>query len=89
MFESLFKGFIGELKTKATQKLILDPQKYHTFDNVIIQRNQQTTQIDHVIVSTHGIFVIETKQRGGWIFGNEYDSKWTQTFLGNDLPPKK
>ena len=28
-----------------------------------------TTQIDHILVSKYGIFVIETKNRKGWIFG--------------------
>lgn len=29
-----------------------------------------TTQIDHILVITKGIFVIETKHYKGWIFGN-------------------
>lgn len=38
-----------------------------------------TTQIDHVVVSRYGIFVIETKTYSGWIFGDEKSSQWTQT----------
>ncbi|MBA6264293.1 nuclease-related domain-containing protein [Colwellia sp. Bg11-12] len=38
-----------------------------------------TTQIDHIIVSPFGVFVIETKNMKGWIFGNEKQAKWTQT----------
>ena len=34
-----------------------------------------TTQIDHVIVSRYGIFVIETKHMKGWIFGSKSDRK--------------
>ena len=40
-----------------------------------------TTQIDHIIVSIYGVFVIETKNMGGWIFGNPNHAKWTQTFV--------
>ncbi|HBD7058694.1 TPA: nuclease-related domain-containing protein, partial [Legionella pneumophila] len=38
-----------------------------------------TTQIDHVLVSTKGIFVIETKHYKGWIFANPKSKAWTQT----------
>lgn len=38
----------------------------------------RTSQIDHVVVSNYGIFVIETKNYNGWILGNEYDDYWTQ-----------
>ena len=39
-----------------------------------------TSQIDHVVVSQYGIFVIETKSYSGWIFGAVYDESWTQSF---------
>ena len=39
----------------------------------------QTTQIDHIILSPYGIFVIETKNYKGWIFGNAKQKQWTQT----------
>ena len=32
-----------------------------------------TTQIDHIFVSHYGVFVVETKNTSGWIFGNERD----------------
>ncbi len=69
MFEALFKGWIGELKTRATQKLFLDSKQYHIFNNVFIQGKGRATQIDHIVVSKYGVFVIETKERNGWIFG--------------------
>lgn len=39
-----------------------------------------TTQIDQVVVSRFGIFVIETKNFGGWIFGSKDQRSWTQVF---------
>jgi len=80
MFEPLVKGWIGELKTKATQKLLLDSKQYHSFNNVLLQGEKGTTQIDHIIVSKYGVFVVETKERSGWIFGSETDREWTQVF---------
>lgn len=85
MFEPLFKGWIGELKTKATQKLFLDPKQYRTFNSVFIEGKKGTTQIDHIIVSKYGIFVVETKDRSGWIFGSATDSQWTQNIFGNKV----
>lgn len=38
-----------------------------------------STQIDHVILSPYGIFVLETKDYQGWIFGLEYDKTWRQS----------
>lgn len=37
-----------------------------------------TTQIDHVVVSRFGIFVIETKNMKGWIYGSADQAQWTQ-----------
>jgi len=39
-----------------------------------------TSQIDHVVLSPYGIFVIETKNMRGWIAGKEASYQWTQTF---------
>jgi hypothetical protein len=41
-----------------------------------------TTQIDHIVVSVYGIFVIETKNYKGWITGNEYADQWTKNMYG-------
>jgi hypothetical protein len=38
----------------------------------------KTTQIDHVVVSEYGVFVIETKNYTGWIVGDEKSDYWTQ-----------
>jgi hypothetical protein len=37
-----------------------------------------TTQIDHIFLSPYGIFVLETKNMSGWIFGSERQAQWTQ-----------
>ncbi len=54
-------------------------QKYQSFDNIILKTPDGTTQIDKIIVSPHGIFVIEEKDINGWIFGGEKQKKWTQS----------
>lgn len=62
--EALSKGWAGELKTKFINGLFLDEQ-YRRFNNVIIQTDNGSTQIDHVIVSKYGLFAVETKDKKG------------------------
>lgn len=78
LFPSL-KGYVGELKTRTMNSLLLNGD-YHRFNNVIINTEGISTQIDHIIVSRYGIFVIETKDKSGWIYGSEKGNEWTQTF---------
>lgn len=78
------RGKIGE--NKVSEVLETLPQKYHIINNVIIpdqkdiSNKDYTTQIDHLIVSPFGIFVIETKNYSGWIFGAENTKRWKETF---------
>ena len=69
--KSFVKGWIGEAASALTQKVLLDPKIYTSIHNVTLQTGNGTTQIDHIIVSRHGIFVVETKNMDGWIFGDE------------------
>lgn len=43
-------------------------------------RFKSSTQIDHLVVSRYGIFVIETKNHGGHIIGNAMDENWVQAW---------
>ena len=47
-------------------------------NNVTLETQQGTTQIDHVLVADTGIFVIETKHYTGWIFGHPGEAQWSQ-----------
>ena len=73
-----FKGFIGEVIVNLAAKLFLDKKHYHLIKNVTLPTEDGTTQIDHIIVSTYGVFVIETKNMKGWIFGRVNQPYWTQ-----------
>jgi len=76
-----FKGFIGEVIINIVSTLFLDKNKYHLIKNVTLPTEDGTTQIDHIIVSKYGIFVVETKNMKGWIFGGERQKMWTQTIF--------
>jgi hypothetical protein len=76
------KGWVGEKITTAVTWGMLDKDTYRRIDDVIIPSTSGTTQIDHILVSKYGIFVIETKNIQGWIFGNPQSDKWTQSIYG-------
>jgi len=73
-----FKGHVGEFIINLKAKIFLPKSKYRLFKNVVLPAEEGTTQIDHVIVSCYGVFVVETKNMKGWIFGGERQKSWTQ-----------
>ena len=76
-------GGLGEAAGSLAQRMRLDASIYHSLNNVtIMAADGSTTQIDHVIASRHGIFVVEAKNMKGWIFGSEKDAQWTQSLPG-------
>lgn len=69
---------------KSVHKILasLPKTKYKIIDDVLLKVNQRTTQIDHIVVSRYGVFVIETKNYKGTITGNEHSEQWTQYLAG-------
>lgn len=82
LFAPKIKGFMGEKSVKFFLSG-LNPKKYKVINNIILQIDGRTTQIDHIVVSNYGVFVIETKNYTGWITGKEFDDSWTQTLNKN------
>lgn len=74
------KGIVGEWIVNFKTSFMLDKSIYHLIKNVTLVTEDGTTQIDHIIVSKFGVFVIETKNFGGWIFGSIHQKMWTQKF---------
>ena len=73
-------GKAGE--RRVSHKLNWLPKEYIVLNDIMLPSNYGTTQIDHIVVSPYGIFVIETKNYKGWIFGNEDSEEWTQSLIG-------
>ena len=72
-------GAFGESLLAAVLRRKLDASIYHVLNDIYLPLDDgSTTQIDHVVVSPFGVFVIETKTYKGWIFGNPRDAQWTQ-----------
>jgi restriction system protein len=54
-------GARGEARVRSRLKSALNPDEYVILNDLTLPANSGTTQIDHVIVSQFGIFVVETK----------------------------
>lgn len=61
----------------------LPKDSYRVINDLLLTWNGHSTQIDHVIISIYGIFVIETKFYKGWILGGENSEFWTQNIYGH------
>lgn len=72
------RGYIGESQVKK-QLSALPANEYKSIHNIMLRTEKGgTTQIDHIVVSLYGIFVIETKNYSGLITGTENAPKWTE-----------
>lgn len=68
-------GIAGEYWVKRELKKL--PAEYLILNDIMLKtQDGHTHQIDHLVISQYGIFVIETKQYNGYIKGNDYDKKW-------------
>jgi nuclease-like protein len=71
----------GEARLSHAVKGRFVAPNYHLLSHVTLRLNDETTQIDHILVSRFGIFVIETKDYQGWIFAGPGDRYWTQVLF--------
>ena len=77
------RGTRGE-KTVALRLRSGLPPEYLILNDVYLPLpDGTTTQIDHIVVSQYGIFVIETKSYSGWISGDEKSAQWSQSIYRN------
>lgn len=73
----IIKGKYGEWVVKSKLQKLGDA--YTVFHDVYIPNGERgLTQVDHIVTSENGVFVIEMKHYSGWIFGDEYKPYWTQ-----------
>lgn len=72
------KGKYGEYLTYDALKEFEKEGAKFLFNLYIPKKNGETTEIDLMMISRKGIFVFESKNYGGWIFGKESQRNWTQ-----------
>ena len=71
----------GEALVSRVLRSHFGPPDYHLMNHVTIRMDDGTTEVDHILVSRFGVFVIETKDYSGWIFANATDPTWTQALF--------
>ena len=81
-------------KGKRGEKRIHDilsqlPDEYQVLDDIVLQTQRGTTQIDHVVVSKYGIFEKKKKNYSGEIYGDDSRQQWTQIIATDVTYSKK
>lgn len=86
----IYRGWRGRVENRGEALVRHSLEEYsknkdaHVLNCVTLRlKDGSTTQIDHILVSTKGIFVIETKHYKGWIFGKAKSKTWTQNIYKN------
>ncbi|MDP3562332.1 MAG: nuclease-related domain-containing protein [Legionellaceae bacterium] len=70
----------GEVLIRQSLAKYCENKDAHVLNNVTLRlEDGSTTQIDHILIATNGVFIIETKHYKGWIFANAKSKFWTQT----------
>ncbi len=64
----------------VTSELMRHYSDWMLINDVMLPAGQGTTQIDHILVSPNAVFLIETKDMNGWVFGRPGQKQWTQLF---------
>ncbi len=72
-------GKEGEYEVARKLKRLPADEYFVLNDLMVTDARGITTQIDHVVISRFGLFVIETKCYKGWIFANPQKRFWTQS----------
>lgn len=72
-------GKYGEYLTYKQLKQFEKGDAKFLFNVYLPKENDETTEIDVLMLSKYGIFVFESKNYSGWIFGNENQKNWYQT----------
>lgn len=66
----------------AKQLAKLPKDEYIVLNDLMLPTSYGRTQIDHVVLSLYGVYVIETKNYTGTLIGNEKSEQWEQNING-------
>ena len=75
-------GKEGENKVKQVLQSTKSRKKKILNDVVLDCGRGHTTQVDHIMINEYGVFVVETKNYKGVIYGMEESPSWTQSLNG-------
>lgn len=74
------KGKHGEYLTYKSLRHFENGGGKFLFNILIPKGTYGTTEIDALLICSKGLFVFESKNYSGWIFGHEAHEDWTQAF---------
>lgn len=74
-------GLWGEYLTFCCLRKLGGYKKF-LFNCYVPKENGGLTEIDLILLHGSGVYVLESKNYSGWIFGDERDQHWTQSFPG-------
>ena len=77
------KGLLGEYCIYTYLKPLKGHKRF-LFNCYLPKEDGETTEVDVILLHESGIYVFESKNYSGWIFGTESKPYWTQT-----LPKKR
>lgn len=77
-----YRGDIAESRVRRILAQGLEKNRYTILNDVLVPAGGGTIQIDHVVVSKFGIFVIESHYAQGWVSGTEVQDRWKQYRFG-------
>lgn len=72
---------LGEALVSRVVRTNFGPPDYHLMNHVTLPLKDGTTEVDHILISRFGVFVIETKDYRGWIFAAAKQANWTQVLF--------
>lgn len=70
------KSEIAEYKLEV--ELAYLPQSFRRVSNILLNTRSGFVQIDHLLISPYGIFLVEVNNMAGLIVGEDTDQKWYQ-----------
>lgn len=73
------KGRYGEYLTYRCLRTYEKQGAKFLFNCYLPRENDETTEIDVMMIHKSGIYVFESKNYSGWIFGDANGKNWTQT----------
>ena len=73
------KGYYGEYLLAQYLKGYISKGAKFLYNCYLPKDNGETTEVDVMMIYQSGIYVFESKNYSGWIFGSEYAKTWTQT----------
>lgn len=81
------KGEVGENAVSRRIGETIEGEKY-VYNDYKFRSGEQTVQVDHIVVNENGVFVIETKNYSGIIYGDDEIREWTQVLAGGNVVNK-